>query len=140
MGRSAKTWDESDERTFKSLCRIMCTKEEVCSVMCVDAKTLDRLISEHFGDVPHDGVRATYSDAFKAFSAAGRMSLRRKQFELAMEGDKAMLVWLGKNYLDQSEPGKKQEAAPVPAERPKDAREGVLELVVANRAKRAKAE
>ena len=33
----------------------------------------------------------------------GKMSLRRRQFQLAMEGDKTMLVWLGKNMLAQTD-------------------------------------
>lgn len=138
MGRKPKTWDETDERTFKSLCRIMCTKAEVCSVMRVDSKTLDRLIDEHFGDeVPHEGARCTFSDAFRAFSAEGRMSLRRKQFELAMDGDKSMLVWLGKNYLDQTDQrAKTQEQKP---EEPKKSDKAkVLEMAIISRNEQSK--
>ena len=40
------------------------------------------------------------------------MSLRRKQYELALEGDRTMLIWLGKQHLGQSEPYKKTEAEP----------------------------
>jgi hypothetical protein len=35
--------------------------------------------------------------------AKGESMLRAKQFEIAMKGDKAMLVWLGKNRLNQSD-------------------------------------
>jgi hypothetical protein len=35
--------------------------------------------------------------------AEGKELLRQKQFSVAMGGDKTMLVWLGKQYLDQSE-------------------------------------
>lgn len=138
MGRKSKTWDETDERTFKGLCRIMCTKAEVCSVMRVDSKTLDRLIDEHFGDeVPHEGARCTFSDAFKAFSAEGRMSLRRKQFELAMDGDKSMLVWLGKNYLDQTDQRPKpQEHKAEEAQKSEKAK--VLEMAIISRNERSK--
>ena len=31
------------------------------------------------------------------------IELRRKQFEMAMDGDVRMLIWLGKQYLGQSE-------------------------------------
>ena len=31
------------------------------------------------------------------------MSLRRKQYSTAMEGNATMLVWLGKNWLSQSD-------------------------------------
>ena len=33
----------------------------------------------------------------------GKATLRRKQFELAMKGNCTMLIWLGRNYLNQSE-------------------------------------
>jgi hypothetical protein len=32
-----------------------------------------------------------------------RASVRRKQYELAMAGDRTMLVWLGKNWLGQKD-------------------------------------
>ena len=32
-----------------------------------------------------------------------KVSLRRKQFEVAMSGDRTMLIWLGKQYLEQSD-------------------------------------
>jgi len=44
---------------------------------------------------------------FSAYSTIkrgeGKELLRAKQFQIAMEGDKTMLVWLGKQYLDQSD-------------------------------------
>ena len=33
----------------------------------------------------------------------GKELLRYKQFEIAMKGDKVMLIWLGKQYLEQKE-------------------------------------
>jgi hypothetical protein len=44
---------------------------------------------------------------FTAFSeqkkSEGKELLRAKQFDAAMAGDKVMLVWLGKQYLEQRE-------------------------------------
>jgi len=44
---------------------------------------------------------------FEVYSAQkkseGKELLRAKQFGVAMEGDKTMLVWLGKQYLKQSD-------------------------------------
>jgi hypothetical protein len=44
---------------------------------------------------------------FEAYSsqkkAEGKELLRGKQFQTAMEGDKTMLVWLGKQYLEQKD-------------------------------------
>lgn len=41
---------------------------------------------------------AEYSDQKRA---KGKLSLRRKQFQLALSGDRTMLIWLGKQYLGQ---------------------------------------
>jgi hypothetical protein len=43
-------------------------------------------------------------DAYSAIKKAeGKELLRTKQFQVAMEGDRTMLVWLGKQYLEQKE-------------------------------------
>lgn len=41
------------------------------------------------------------AEAIAEGQAKGKMSLRRKQFQLAQKGDRQMLIWLGKNTLDQ---------------------------------------
>jgi hypothetical protein len=43
---------------------------------------------------------------------AGFVSLRRKQYELAMAGNATMLIFLGKQYLGQAD--KREVAAPEP--------------------------
>lgn len=106
MGRPRKTWSAIEEDQFRKLCSIFCTRSEVASIMGVDVRTLDRLVSEHFPESP------TWPEAFDRFSSAGRASLRRKQFEVAMGGDRAMLIFLGKNYLGQSDLGARSEERP----------------------------
>lgn len=106
-GRKAIEWSPEQQDQFKELCKIFCTREEVCSVMSVSEKTLNRLINKYFHDeVAPDKPKSekiTFSDAFDYYSAPGRMSLRREQFRVAMDGDRQMLLWLGKQYLNQSE-------------------------------------
>jgi len=48
-----------------------------------------------------NGVEFVEYSAIK--KGEGKELLRAKQFQIAMEGDKTMLVWLGKQYLDQSD-------------------------------------
>ncbi len=45
----------------------------------------------------------TFSTWSQQQRAGGDHSLHRKQFETAMEGDKTMLIWLGKQRLGQSD-------------------------------------
>ena len=44
-----------------------------------------------------------FVDYYRTKSAAGKMSLRRKQFEVALKGSIPMLIFLGKNLLGQSD-------------------------------------
>lgn len=78
-----------------SACEIMCTGEEIASLCGVDYDTLNRACKRE-----HD---CGFTDYYKSASASGKMSLRRKQLEVAMSGNPTMLIWLGKNQLGQSD-------------------------------------
>lgn len=107
MGRPKKTWTDKDKETFEGLCRIQCTQTEVCEVMGINRRLLARLIEENYPDTP------TFGEAFERFSANGRVSLRRRMFAMAEQGDKTMLIYLSKNYLGMSDTGpEKKEQAP----------------------------
>jgi hypothetical protein len=80
---------------FEGLCRIQCTLPEIASVMQVSEDTVERRCKEHYGE--------TYAETFKKYSAGGKMRLRRAQFKIAEGGNVPMLIWLGKNYLGQTE-------------------------------------
>jgi DNA-binding CsgD family transcriptional regulator len=75
--------------------------EEAIAQMALDgARTTD--ISDRLG-VDEGTIRKGYSEILRKKRAERRMNLRRKQYEKAMKGDTAMLVWLGKNELDQAD-------------------------------------
>lgn len=109
VGRKPKLWDDKDKQTFISCCSIFCTRDEVCSILHMDKRTLEKNIELAFPETP------TWQEAFEFFSGSGKASLRRAQFELALSGNVPMLIFLGKNYLNQSD----RQAAP--AEQPKKA-------------------
>lgn len=56
-----------------------------------------------FFNVSVDTIARNYAEAYKKGRAALCESLKRKQVQLALKGDKTMLVWLGKQYLGQKE-------------------------------------
>jgi hypothetical protein len=91
MGRPLKPFDFP---TFERLCRLQCTLEEVAGFMEVSADTVERRCKSHYG--------TTFADAYKKYSAPGRISLRRHQFRQA-KTSAAMAIWLGKQYLGQSD-------------------------------------
>ena len=86
---------EIDWETVKNLCGIQCTGQEIADVLDISYDTLERRVKSEF--------KMSFADYIKKNSANGKMSLRRKQYETAMSGNTTMLVWLGKQYLGQTD-------------------------------------
>ena len=84
-----------DWNTVEKLCSIQCTGEEIASVIGVDYDTLQGAIKREHG--------MSFSDYFDLKRGSGKASLRRMQWEAAKQGNPTMLVWLGKQYLGQSD-------------------------------------
>jgi len=92
-GRPRKlTADKATVDHIIGMAAIFCTKAEVAAVLRVSRPTLDKF----FDDNPE--VAAAFEDGF----GTGKMSLKRKQFKLA-DKNAAMAIFLGKNYLGQSD-------------------------------------
>ena len=83
---------QSKQRTFEEACKMQCTQEEILLLFGVSDKTLNNWCKETYG--------RTFSDVFKEKREGGKMSLRRKQWNLA-ESNASMAIFLGKNYLNQ---------------------------------------
>ena len=98
-GRKRKVWSEADAEQFKKLCGIFCTRKECAAILGMDVRTLDANIAETFPDTP------TWGEAFDYYSSTGKATLRRKMFELAMDGDRAALIFMAKNHLGMSDNG-----------------------------------
>lgn len=88
--RKELNWDEVDK-----LCAIQATRREIASWFDVDEKTIEARCEQDQG--------MSFSMYFEQKAGAGKISLRRKQFEVAMNGNVTMLIWLGKNLLDQKD-------------------------------------
>jgi len=92
VGRPLKVinWEEVDK-----LIALQCTRDEIASFIGVDETTLkDAIRREHGLDFP---------SYFALKRGAGKASLRRRQFESALEGNATMLIWLGKQWLGQTD-------------------------------------
>ena len=76
-----------DPEQVRKLAAIGCTDVEIGDIVGCSHDTLTRRFKEHlvFG------------------RANGKMSLRRKQWETALSGNVAMLIWLGKQILGQTD-------------------------------------
>lgn len=90
MARPVK---EIDEELLYKLAQIHCTMREMSDIIGVSQDTLKR----------------RYADLIDKGKSEGKMRLRRKQIEVAMQGNHTMLIWLGKQMLGQSESPTKDE-------------------------------
>ena len=81
-----------DKEQFKKLCAIQCTLQEIASWFKCSEDTIERWCKRE--------LKCSFADAFKTWSADGKISLRRTQFKMA-ETSCAMAIWLGKQYLGQ---------------------------------------
>ena len=79
---------EINYKLSEDLSSIMCTQEEIAMVMDCDVRTLQRY--------------EEFCRAFKKGRERGKASLRRMQWKLA-EHNAAMAIWLGKQYLGQTD-------------------------------------
>lgn len=76
-----------DDATVLKLASIQCTMNEISAVVGCSVDTLER----------------RFADCIKKGRDQGRASLRRLQWEAAQKGSNAMLIWLGKQLLGQTD-------------------------------------
>lgn len=91
-GRPRYILNEYGKLMIKTLAGYMCTDEEISAVLGVN---LDTLLNER--------NKETFSECKKRGIDEGKASLRRKQYEIAMKGNASMLIWLGKQWLGQTD-------------------------------------
>jgi len=77
------------------LLAIQCTAAEVAAFFnCTTDALSDHAQRKH---------GTTFSEYARPKLLLGHASLRRKQYEQAMKGNTTLLLWLGKQYLDQAD-------------------------------------
>lgn len=91
MARPVK---QIDPQQFEALCAMMASKKEICSVLLVTDKTLDAWCKRTYG--------VSYAEAYEQKSSNGKIRLRRNQLKLS-EKSAAMAIWLGKQWLGQTD-------------------------------------
>lgn len=84
-----------DWEKFDSLCALQCTLEEIADFHKCTIDTIENRVRKEKG--------MSFSEYFAQKRGTGRRSLRRKQYEIAMAGNPTMLIWLGKNWLEQTD-------------------------------------
>lgn len=92
--RKGRFGNNIDKDNFEKLCSILCTEQEICGFFNVSHDTLNRWCKQEY--------KMTFAQVFDIKSAIGKISLRRIQFKQA-ELNPSMAIWLGKQYLGQTE-------------------------------------
>ena len=79
---------------IKGVAGVFGTAVDAAGMLGISVDTLDRRLKDR-------GFK-NWSEFYDQYSAAGRISLRRAQFKLAVQnGNAAMQIWLGKQELGQ---------------------------------------
>lgn len=90
MGRKQR---ELDYELIKRLASIQCTEREIAAAIDADYTWLSARKGKD------ELLRQALEDGYEV----GKTSLRRKQWDIANQGNVTMCIWLGKQYLKQSD-------------------------------------
>lgn len=94
MARMGRPRVEISQDDFKKLCGMQCTLEEIAGFFNCSEDTVERWCKRE--------LKCSFADAFKKYSAVGKASLRRTQWNHAKKSV-PMAIFLGKQYLGQSD-------------------------------------
>jgi len=81
-----------DVEQVRALARLGCTYDEIADVLGMARSTFGKKLKQK-------EVREAYERGL----SEGDVSIRRAQYDAAMSGKSAMLIWLGKNRLNQTD-------------------------------------
>ena len=110
-----------DYPKLDAMCAIHCTGEECASILSVSYEHLNNQLKRD----GHSG----FLEYFRIKGSSGKMSLRRKQHEQAMSGNSVMLIWLGKQWLGQSDKQVIDNTSSDGTMTPRDTSQAVLEAL-----------
>lgn len=85
---------EYDKKTFETLCEVQCTVDEIESILHTNQATIDKWCLKVY--------KENFCTIYKRYASNGKQSLRRYQFAQAKRSA-TMAIWLGKNWLGQSD-------------------------------------
>lgn len=83
-------WEE-----FDKLCVMQCTQTEIASWFNCTVDTIENHVKREHGVI--------FSEYYKQKASKGKIALRRKMYQTAMDGDRVMMIWLSKQYLQMTD-------------------------------------
>ena len=82
-------------------------EEEFYQMACLFSTWKD--FSDYYG-VPETTLRNNFADLFTKARQTTKKKLRQKMLETAMNGDRVMMIWLSKQWLNFSDSGIQEDA------------------------------
>jgi len=83
---------EIDLDELERLCAMQATDEEIASWFKVTTRTIERKRTD-----------PVFAEVMERGKAKGRLTVRRAQLKMLEQGNATMAIWLGKQYLGQSD-------------------------------------
>lgn len=94
-----------DHHIFEELCKIGCTKEEICKVFRCSVDGLTYWCKRHYTDL--EGNPLLFRDVYDCFKMDMVISLRRAGLYAAtVDRNPQMLIWKGKQHLGETDRAK----------------------------------
>lgn len=84
--------DDATLKQISTLARMQCTQKEAAAVLGVHQETLRRFFARE------EKAKTAWQDGIET----GKVSLRRNQYKMS-ENNPTMAIWLGKQWLDQTD-------------------------------------
>ena len=84
-----------DQEEFEKLCTYYCTLADISNFFKCSEDTIENWCKKTY--------KRLFSDISEEKRGLVRLQLRRKQIQVALSGNVSMLIWLGKNLLDQTD-------------------------------------
>jgi hypothetical protein len=95
LNKNGRPKETIDFESFNKLIALQCTGEEIASYFNIDYDTLNRIIKDEYS--------MSFSEYFHQNKGKGKIALRRAQYQSAIDGNVTMQIWLGKNWLAQTD-------------------------------------
>jgi len=118
----ARPKKQIDRVQFENLCKLQCTEEEIAGWFDCSVDTIERWCRREY--------KESFAETFAKKRVGGKISLRRAQFRLA-EKNAALAIFLGKNYLGQSDDPSKREREQAPEEKLSDILDTIQDALTA---------
>jgi hypothetical protein len=83
-----------DWEILDKLCQLQCTQKEIAYFFDCTDDTIQNLCIKH--------KNKGFSEYYAQKAVVGKIAVRRKQLQIAETGNTTMLIWLGQNWLGQS--------------------------------------